>query len=127
MSKQLYIDLSPIERKVNRDLLQMIANFINDNHETRDQFLREFAYALRTAVIETTRKTPAELFLGGNYPVTKIGDGVRWNKIYETHSISSATKKVSAKLKPKFEGPYRVLRVQTKNFANLEDRKENNG
>ncbi|GFS97940.1 uncharacterized protein TNCV_2018781 [Trichonephila clavipes] len=29
-----------------------------------DQFLREFAYAIRTALNETTGKTPAELFLG---------------------------------------------------------------
>ncbi|GFW11197.1 uncharacterized protein TNCV_5132081 [Trichonephila clavipes] len=42
----------------------MIAIFINDNHETWDQFLREFAYALRTAVHETTGNTPAELVLG---------------------------------------------------------------
>ncbi|GFX83716.1 retrovirus-related Pol polyprotein from transposon 17.6 [Trichonephila clavipes] len=49
---------------VNRDLVQMIANYVNDRHDTWDQFLREFAYAIRTAVNETTRKTPAELFLG---------------------------------------------------------------
>ncbi|GFW13510.1 uncharacterized protein TNCV_1209761 [Trichonephila clavipes] len=42
----------------------MIASFMNDNHETWDQFLREFAYALQTAFHETTGKTPAELFLG---------------------------------------------------------------
>ncbi|GFY04940.1 uncharacterized protein TNCV_2175961 [Trichonephila clavipes] len=42
----------------------MISSFINDNHETWGQFLREFTYALRTAVHETTGKTPAELFLG---------------------------------------------------------------
>ncbi|GFU69089.1 uncharacterized protein TNCV_4458161 [Trichonephila clavipes] len=33
----------------------MIANYVNEQHDTRDQFLREFAYAIRTA---------AELFLG---------------------------------------------------------------
>ncbi|GFW32834.1 retrovirus-related Pol polyprotein from transposon 17.6 [Trichonephila clavipes] len=49
--------------RVNRDLVQMIANCVNEEHVTRDQFLREFAYAIRTAVNETTRKTPAELFL----------------------------------------------------------------
>ncbi|GFT17035.1 uncharacterized protein TNCV_4737801 [Trichonephila clavipes] len=49
---------------MNRDLLQMIASFINDTHETWDQFLREFAYALLTAVHETIGKTLAELFLG---------------------------------------------------------------
>ncbi|GFW24135.1 uncharacterized protein TNCV_4951791 [Trichonephila clavipes] len=42
----------------------MIASFVNDNHETYDKFLREFAYALRTEVHETTGKTPAELSLG---------------------------------------------------------------
>ncbi|GFW96505.1 retrovirus-related Pol polyprotein from transposon 17.6 [Trichonephila clavipes] len=50
--------------RVNRDLVQMIANYINDQHDTWDQFLREFAYAIRTAVNETTGKIHAELFLG---------------------------------------------------------------
>ncbi|GFX28895.1 uncharacterized protein TNCV_4251341 [Trichonephila clavipes] len=50
--------------RVNRDLVQMIANYINEQHDTWDQFLREFPYAIRTAVNETTGKTPAELFLG---------------------------------------------------------------
>ncbi|GFU51733.1 retrovirus-related Pol polyprotein from transposon 297 [Trichonephila clavipes] len=50
-----------IER-VNRDLVQVIANYVNDQHDTWDQFLREFAYDIRTAVNETTGKTP-ELFL----------------------------------------------------------------
>ncbi|GFW63173.1 uncharacterized protein TNCV_581131 [Trichonephila clavipes] len=50
--------------RVNRDLVQMIANYVNVQHDTWDQFLREFAYAIRTAVNETTRKTPAVLFLG---------------------------------------------------------------
>ncbi|GFW68258.1 uncharacterized protein TNCV_1881381 [Trichonephila clavipes] len=42
----------------------MIANYVNEQHDTWDQFLREFAYAIRTAINETTGKTPAELFLG---------------------------------------------------------------
>ncbi|GFU91485.1 retrovirus-related Pol polyprotein from transposon 17.6 [Trichonephila clavipes] len=50
--------------RVNRDLVQMIANYVKDQHDTWDQFLCEFAYAIRTAVNETTAKTPAELFLG---------------------------------------------------------------
>ncbi|GFX13918.1 transposon Ty3-I Gag-Pol polyprotein [Trichonephila clavipes] len=44
----------------NRDLVQLIANYVNYQHDTWDQFLREFAYAIRTAVNETTGKTPAE-------------------------------------------------------------------
>ncbi|GFY27680.1 uncharacterized protein TNCV_241481 [Trichonephila clavipes] len=41
----------------------MIANYVNEQHDTWDQFLREFAYAIRTAVNETTGNTPAKLFL----------------------------------------------------------------
>ncbi|GFW02153.1 retrovirus-related Pol polyprotein from transposon 17.6 [Trichonephila clavipes] len=40
-----------ITESVNRDLVQMIANYVNDQHDTWDQFLREFAYAIRTAKI----------------------------------------------------------------------------
>ncbi|GFW56257.1 retrovirus-related Pol polyprotein from transposon 17.6 [Trichonephila clavipes] len=50
--------------RVNRDLLQMIANYVNDQHDTWDRFLSEFTYAIRMAVNEATGKTPAELFLG---------------------------------------------------------------
>ncbi|GFW68525.1 uncharacterized protein TNCV_3300671 [Trichonephila clavipes] len=42
----------------------MIANYVNDQHDTLDQFLNELAYAIRTAVKETTGKIPAKLFLG---------------------------------------------------------------
>ncbi|GFX15869.1 uncharacterized protein TNCV_1061911 [Trichonephila clavipes] len=42
----------------------MIPNYVNEQHDTWDQFLREFAYAIRTAVTEITWKAPAELFLG---------------------------------------------------------------
>ncbi|GFX18427.1 uncharacterized protein TNCV_4307271 [Trichonephila clavipes] len=139
--------------RVNRDLVQMIANYVNEQHDTWDQFLREFAYAIRTAVNETTGKTPAELFLGRKLitPFQKlvmVSDGTefavgdierlfeearrntkakheKWEKYYNrrtldvqikvndwaliaTHPLSSATRKVVAKFKPKFEGPYRV-------------------
>ncbi|GFV20866.1 uncharacterized protein TNCV_553021 [Trichonephila clavipes] len=49
--------------RINRDLVQMIANYINDQHDIWDQFLREFACAIPTAVNETTGKTPTEIFL----------------------------------------------------------------
>ncbi|GFW68921.1 retrovirus-related Pol polyprotein from transposon 17.6 [Trichonephila clavipes] len=49
---------------VNRTLVQMIACFVEENHDNWDRFLHEFAFALRTLVNETTGKTPAELFLG---------------------------------------------------------------
>ncbi|GFS61127.1 retrovirus-related Pol polyprotein from transposon 17.6 [Trichonephila clavipes] len=48
--------------RVNHDLLQMIASYVNDNHETWDQFLREFTYALRTVVNETTGRPRQSCF-----------------------------------------------------------------
>ncbi|GFX20615.1 uncharacterized protein TNCV_4269471 [Trichonephila clavipes] len=50
--------------RVNRTLVQMIACFVEENHDNWDRFLHEFSFALRTAANETTGKTPAELFLG---------------------------------------------------------------
>ncbi|GFT34370.1 retrovirus-related Pol polyprotein from transposon 297 [Trichonephila clavipes] len=50
--------------RVNHNLVQMIANYMNNQHDKWDQILREFAYAIRTAVNETKEKTPAELFFG---------------------------------------------------------------
>ncbi|GFW52075.1 uncharacterized protein TNCV_2819441 [Trichonephila clavipes] len=40
--------------RVNRTLLQMIACFIEENHNNWDRFLPEFAFAQRTSVNETT-------------------------------------------------------------------------
>ncbi|GFW93312.1 uncharacterized protein TNCV_2604301 [Trichonephila clavipes] len=140
----------------------MIANYVNEQHDTWDQFLREFAYAIRTAVNETTGKTPAELFLGKKLitPFQKlvmVSDGTefavgdierlfeearrntetkheKWEKYYNrrrrdvqikgndwvlvaTHPLSSATRKVVAKFRPKFESPYRVLDVKNNNVV----------
>ncbi|GFV13157.1 transposon Tf2-9 polyprotein [Trichonephila clavipes] len=53
-----------LTERVNRNLVQMIACFVEENHENWDRFLHEFAFALRTSVNETTNKTPAELCLG---------------------------------------------------------------
>ncbi|GFW43614.1 retrovirus-related Pol polyprotein from transposon 412 [Trichonephila clavipes] len=60
--------------RVNRTLLQTISNFVEDNHENWDQFLKEFVFTIRTAVHETTRKTLAGLFLGRKLitPVQKL-------------------------------------------------------
>ncbi|GFW25258.1 uncharacterized protein TNCV_5088241 [Trichonephila clavipes] len=104
----------------------MIANYVNEQHDTWDQFLREFAYAIRTAVNETTRKTPAELFLGRKLitPFQKlvmVSDGTEFAVndwfLVATHPLSSATRKVVAKFKPKFEGSYRVLDVKNNNLV----------
>ncbi|GFW44470.1 transposon Ty3-I Gag-Pol polyprotein [Trichonephila clavipes] len=140
--------------RVNHYLVQMIANYVNDQHDKWDQFLREFSYAIHTAVNETKGKPPSELFLGRKSitPFQKLVMGIdgtefavenierlfdearrnikakheKWEKYYgrrrhdvrikvndwfliTTYPLSSATKKVVAKFKPKVEGPYRVL------------------
>ncbi|GFT54601.1 retrovirus-related Pol polyprotein from transposon 17.6 [Trichonephila clavipes] len=106
--------------RVNRDLVQMIANYVNEQHDTWDQFLREFAYAICTAVNETTGKSPTELFLGRKLitPFQKlemVSHGTEF--AVATHPLSSATRKVVAKFKPKFDGSYRVLDVKNYNVV----------
>ncbi|GFW05939.1 transposon Tf2-6 polyprotein [Trichonephila clavipes] len=64
MKTVTYRPQANLTERVNRNLVQMIASFVEENHENWDQFLHEFAFALRTAVNETTNKTPAELFWG---------------------------------------------------------------
>ncbi|GFT07318.1 uncharacterized protein TNCV_1417211 [Trichonephila clavipes] len=118
--------------RVNRDLVQLIANYVNDQHDTWDQFLREFAYAIRTAVNETTVGDIERLFDEVRRNTKPKHE--KWEKYYnrrkrdvqikvndwaliKTHPSSSATKKVVAKFKPKFEGPYRVLEVKNNNIV----------
>ncbi|GFU11853.1 retrovirus-related Pol polyprotein from transposon 412 [Trichonephila clavipes] len=65
MKTVTYRPQSNLTERMNRNLVQIIASFVEENHENWDQFLHEFAFALRTAVNETTNKTPAELFWEG--------------------------------------------------------------
>ncbi|GFT30918.1 gag-pol fusion protein [Trichonephila clavipes] len=64
MKTVTYRPQANLTERVNRKLVQMIACFVEENHENWDRFLHEFAFALSTSVIETTNKTLAELFLG---------------------------------------------------------------
>ncbi|GFW46657.1 retrovirus-related Pol polyprotein from transposon 412 [Trichonephila clavipes] len=64
MKTVTYRPQANLTERVNRNLVQMIACFVKENHENWDRFLHKFAFALRTSVNETTNKTPAELFLG---------------------------------------------------------------
>ncbi|GFS87133.1 retrovirus-related Pol polyprotein from transposon 297 [Trichonephila clavipes] len=70
-----------IER-VNRDFVQMIVNYVNDPHETWDQLLREFAYAIRMVVNETTEKPCRIIFRKEiDYPISEISDGIGRNRV----------------------------------------------
>ncbi|GFX19406.1 retrovirus-related Pol polyprotein from transposon 412 [Trichonephila clavipes] len=64
MKTVTYRPQANLTERVNRNLVQMIACFVEENHENWDRFLHEFAFTLRTSVNETTNKTLAELFLG---------------------------------------------------------------
>ncbi|GFT16632.1 uncharacterized protein TNCV_282321 [Trichonephila clavipes] len=64
MKTVTYRPQANLKERVNRNFVQMIACFVEENHENSDRFLHEFAFALRTSVNETINKTPAELFLG---------------------------------------------------------------
>ncbi|GFS84416.1 uncharacterized protein TNCV_4606141 [Trichonephila clavipes] len=50
MKTVTYRPQSNLTERVNRNLVQMIASFVEENHENWDQFLHEFAFAMRTAV-----------------------------------------------------------------------------
>ncbi|GFV84500.1 transposon Ty3-I Gag-Pol polyprotein [Trichonephila clavipes] len=63
MKTVTYRPQANLTERVNRNLVQMIPCFVEENHENWNRFLHEFAFALRTSVNETN-KTPAELFLG---------------------------------------------------------------
>ncbi|GFY28006.1 retrovirus-related Pol polyprotein from transposon 297 [Trichonephila clavipes] len=53
-----------LTERVNRNLVQMIACFVEENHDNWGRFLHEFFFTLRTTVNESTGKIPAELCLG---------------------------------------------------------------
>ncbi|GFU47470.1 hypothetical protein TNCV_3883481 [Trichonephila clavipes] len=71
-----------IER-VKRDLVQMVANYVNDQHNSWDQLLLQFAYAVRTAVNETTGKKPCRIIFMSkiDYTFSEISDGIEQNGI----------------------------------------------
>ncbi|GFV63468.1 uncharacterized protein TNCV_112531 [Trichonephila clavipes] len=64
MKTVTYRPQANLTERVNRTLVQMIGCFVEENHGNWDRFLHQFFFTLRTAVNETTGKTPAELFLG---------------------------------------------------------------
>ncbi|GFY04258.1 uncharacterized protein TNCV_1200361 [Trichonephila clavipes] len=91
MKTVTYRPQANLTERVNRNLVQMIACFAEENHENGDRFIHEFAFALRTSVNETTNKTPAELFLGRKKgkEVTVNIDQVRVYRPRQSDTINS--------------------------------------
>lgn len=52
-----------LTERINRTVKTMIAAYVGQQHQTWDQWLPEFRYAINTAQQESTGKTPAELML----------------------------------------------------------------
>ncbi|GFW61943.1 transposon Ty3-I Gag-Pol polyprotein [Trichonephila clavipes] len=65
--------------RVNRTLVQMIACFVEENHDNWDRFLDEFSFALRTAVNETTGPYRVLEVRNNNLTIWKKGKRVTVN------------------------------------------------
>ncbi|GFX47749.1 transposon Tf2-9 polyprotein [Trichonephila clavipes] len=133
----LYRPQSNRTERVNRNLVQMIANYVNEQHDTWDQFLSQ---KLITPFQKLVISDGTEFAVGD---VERLFEEARrnakakhekWEKYYNrrrrdvqikvndwvliaNHPLSSASKKVVAKFKPKFEGTYRVLEVKNNNVV----------
>ncbi|GFX77511.1 retrovirus-related Pol polyprotein from transposon 297 [Trichonephila clavipes] len=127
MKTVTYRPQANLTERVNRNLVQMIVSFVEENHENWDQFLHEFAFALRPARIRN-------MLVGTSKDYSMRQDGIceksmSWEKYYnrrrsdvhikvndlvliQAHFLSAAGRKQVGKFMPKFEGPYRVLEVQ---------------
>ncbi|GFW57757.1 retrovirus-related Pol polyprotein from transposon 17.6 [Trichonephila clavipes] len=131
MKTVTYRPQANLTERVNRNLVQMIASFVEENHENWDQFLHEFAFALRTARIRN-------MLVGTSKDYSMRQDEIceksmSWGKYYnrrrrdvhikvndlvllQTHFLSAAGRKQVGKFMPKFESPYRVLEVKGNNL-----------
>ncbi|GFV83631.1 retrovirus-related Pol polyprotein from transposon 412 [Trichonephila clavipes] len=102
-----------LTERVNRNLVQMIACFVEENHENWDRFLHEFAFALRTSVNETKNITPAELFLGKKVitPFSKL------------INVTESAECVGRNIEKLFDEARKNVRKQYKNWGKYYNRK----
>ncbi|GFT19307.1 retrovirus-related Pol polyprotein from transposon 297 [Trichonephila clavipes] len=127
-----------LTERVNRNLVQRIASFVEENHENRTNFfMSSLSRCVLRKLINVTEETK---YVGRN--IERLFDEARrnmrkkhksWEKYYncrrrdvhikvsdlvliQTHFLSAAGRKQVEKFMPKFEGPYRVLEVKGNNF-----------
>ncbi|GFW58692.1 uncharacterized protein TNCV_378751 [Trichonephila clavipes] len=112
MKTVTYRPQANLTERVNRNLVQMIACFVEENHENWDRFLHESAFALRTSVNETTNKTPAELFLG-----RKI---IPFSKLI---NVTEGAEYVGRNIEKLFDEARQNMRKQHKNWGKYYNRK----
>ncbi|GFX16327.1 retrovirus-related Pol polyprotein from transposon 17.6 [Trichonephila clavipes] len=113
MKTVTYRPQANLTERVNTNLVQIIASFVEENHENWDQFLHEFAFALRTAVNETINKTPAELFLGRKIitPFSKL------------INVTEDTKYVGRNIERLFDEARRNMRKKHKSWGKYYNRR----
>ncbi|GFV74990.1 retrovirus-related Pol polyprotein from transposon 412 [Trichonephila clavipes] len=113
MKMVTYRPQANLTERVNRNLVQMIACFVEENHENWDRFLHEFAFALRTSVNETINKTPAELFLGRKIitPFSKL------------INVTEGAEYVGRNIEKLFDEARQNMRKQHKNWEKYYNRK----
>ncbi|GFX73308.1 retrovirus-related Pol polyprotein from transposon 297 [Trichonephila clavipes] len=113
MKTVTYRPQANLTERVNGNLVQMIASFVEENHENWDQFLHEFTFALRTAVNETTNKTPSKLFLGRKIitPLRKL------------INVTEDTKYVGRKIERLFVEARRNMRKKHKSWGKYYNRR----
>ncbi|GFX49248.1 transposon Tf2-6 polyprotein [Trichonephila clavipes] len=113
MKTVTYSPQANLTERVNRNLVQLIACFVEENHENRDRFLPEFTFALRTSVNETTNKAPAELFLGRKIitPFSKL------------INVTEGAEYVGRNIEKLFDETRQNMRKQHKNWGKYYNRK----
>jgi len=84
--------------RANKSLKKMIAAYVEENHKSWDEHLQKFALALRTAVNETTKVTPALLNLGRQIPIP-FDRGLQIFYAHDTNEQIEDLKAVPEKLK----------------------------
>ncbi|GFU99779.1 uncharacterized protein TNCV_3208941 [Trichonephila clavipes] len=113
MKTVTYRPQANLTERVSRNLVQIIACFVAENHENWDRFLHKFAFALRTSVNETTNKTPAELFLGRKIttPFSKL------------INVTEGAEYVLRNIEKLFDEARQNMRKQHKNWGKYYNRK----
>ncbi|GFW12724.1 retrovirus-related Pol polyprotein from transposon opus [Trichonephila clavipes] len=96
-----------------RHIYRYLENPDDGSVNAMDQFLHEFAFALRTAVNETTNKTPAELFLGRKIitPFSKL------------INVTEDTKYVGRNIEKLFDEARRNMRKKHKSWEEYYNRR----
>ncbi|XP_064554468.1 uncharacterized protein LOC135439650 [Drosophila montana] len=114
----------------------MIAQFIEGHQSSWDELLPEISLAVNTSVADSTGFSPAFLMQGreprlpaalyDQQPPARIkgpGQALQLAKsrqhLLRQHQLSNAAEGFAAKLAPKFDGPYRVVKFMSPNIVRL--------